>query len=864
MRASRGFLAVGWLAGVFSAACGDSGKGSDTGEGSASSEPASVLVPECQRLGYPCALAAVEPEVMERSLELGAAALDRVLAGTTSDAMEWLAEQPGVVEVIGSADAIRFRLDGGRGIWVFGEHDHGLPRSRSVPEIDPLDPAEPQADPAVQADEAGPQASRPRTPGRRDAAGRSARSLLPFVRSAHAAPVHGTNGLQGVSSRLGVVGKDRNNDGKLNNRDPRRGLVLSPFKWQFGAFDEGALISDWLRQTRGYEGEGSVTYLEDERAGVAAFMGWDEHDLIHVSSHGGVVCPDQVDFQAKLADEAQSRAMSTWKDCWTSIWTGTTVEVVWPDQSEAVDPSATPSGLAGQPVPSGSRIMVRGSWPDVPGLEVNVDCVKERIWYGEYETDANGNRIKKLKRDAAGYLVKNKNGRNIWLGEWRTECAATGHSAKISVSPDFFVNQYPAGLEKALVFLSTCHSDSRQVRYESRTMLRILVGGGGEAAAVVAGQSSPAIRSLFFGWDWPVRSGHAYRAAGQLYEQMLFAGHSARSSYRRLVQRGWHRSGRARLWLRPTGGSRSNDWTGSDQSGTNLRLRELVSLHDSDGDLLEDFSDISEMLVGKPGDGQPDELAFSVSVDGVEAGQEGEFSLRFELDGDPIGGTYDLSGARRTAVPMTLPYGSTPAVYVLDDLSVDTGIDLTTNQKYGLEAIVELPEGGESRYEAVGLSLLGCSWEVWVDGKHIIGEEGDKATFVAMPGGMVTIGLEQTNKDGAIGLSVQQGGPRQGETGSFDAAATGNLGVSPGETFMPSEAGALSLSLTDYGEDLVRGSAAGSATVFAPGPSGMQTRTVQIKAEFSVRRSEDPSGTGGAMATPMGMGMDHLACSVGR
>jgi hypothetical protein len=84
-------------------------------------------------------------------------------------------------------------------------------------------------------------------------------------------------------------------------REQKRALVLSPFLWQMGVYDDGLAVSDILKGTRGYEG--GVDYRANETAqskkvGVESFEGWGNFDVVHVSSHG-----------RRLCDEAGCRAM---------------------------------------------------------------------------------------------------------------------------------------------------------------------------------------------------------------------------------------------------------------------------------------------------------------------------------------------------------------------------------------------------------------------------------------------------------------------------------------------------------------------------------------------------------------------------
>jgi hypothetical protein len=78
-----------------------------------------------------------------------------------------------------------------------------------------------------------------------------------------------------------------------NSVEQKRALVLSPFKYYFQGFDDGAPLAELLENTRGYGG--NVTYLENATktaatVGVEQFSGWDNYDVIHVTGHGARVC----------------------------------------------------------------------------------------------------------------------------------------------------------------------------------------------------------------------------------------------------------------------------------------------------------------------------------------------------------------------------------------------------------------------------------------------------------------------------------------------------------------------------------------------------------------------------------------------
>ncbi len=189
---------------------------------------------ECEIKGYPCSLGDVPEEILQRSDSLSDEALDRFAAGaSTAEVEAWLAGLDGMAEVESDAQALRFRLDGGRGTWVLREGAFG---TRSAP-------------------------------GSGSPGGlllRPTSSVFPHV-----------------------VGPES---------DEKSAIVLSPFLWDFGSTDEGPLVDSILSGTRGYEGRVRFLANAAETAtevNIASFTGWDEFDVVHVVSHGTRICKNQ-------------------------------------------------------------------------------------------------------------------------------------------------------------------------------------------------------------------------------------------------------------------------------------------------------------------------------------------------------------------------------------------------------------------------------------------------------------------------------------------------------------------------------------------------------------------------------------------
>lgn len=205
------------------------GTSSDDSEGDAIESDAVPL--ECEIERYPCSLPEVPIEILERSDTLSDEVLDMFAGGASTEAVDtWLNEQEGMVEVESDDDALRFRLDGGRGTWILRSSSFG---SRSGPG--------------------------------------AASSVQPRPRLAATNLYH-------------VVGPE--------SKD-KQALVLSPFLWDFGASDDGELVAGILSGTKGYEGGVQFVFNETANAtsvNVSSFTGWTGFDVIHVVSHGTRLC----------------------------------------------------------------------------------------------------------------------------------------------------------------------------------------------------------------------------------------------------------------------------------------------------------------------------------------------------------------------------------------------------------------------------------------------------------------------------------------------------------------------------------------------------------------------------------------------
>lgn len=109
--------AAGAVLSLLLVACG--GGGADaTGDAGTDPAPGAAAL-DCERLDYPCAWDQVAPAVIEQSNQLGDELLARLGAGMgTADAVAWLKAQAPLAELQYDGAGIRFRLAGGRAVWV--------------------------------------------------------------------------------------------------------------------------------------------------------------------------------------------------------------------------------------------------------------------------------------------------------------------------------------------------------------------------------------------------------------------------------------------------------------------------------------------------------------------------------------------------------------------------------------------------------------------------------------------------------------------------------------------------------------------------------------------------------------------------
>lgn len=223
-------------------ACSDDSDPVDPGDPDDTDPPPGEAVLECERHGYPCSAADVDPTVVEATMALQQHVVDEHGAGRDMASLrDEVADKEDVVEVAGNGDLMWFRLEGGRPAWVVGEEA------------------------LITADIEG---------------GGSGPTAVESPAGDGATP---------PTSRQ-VVRRDP------SSFEPKHALVLAPFAWETSHID-GTWVADHMNAVRGYRPQdgGTVTLLQNEEVDLSAFQGWSGYDVIHVNTHGGGGCVEEHD-----------------------------------------------------------------------------------------------------------------------------------------------------------------------------------------------------------------------------------------------------------------------------------------------------------------------------------------------------------------------------------------------------------------------------------------------------------------------------------------------------------------------------------------------------------------------------------------
>ncbi|MFU8805698.1 MAG: hypothetical protein ACNA8W_17930 [Bradymonadaceae bacterium] len=477
----------------------------------------------CETMGYPCTWGGVDEDVLRRTWELGQEGSALFFGGKeAAEVRRWLEGQAGMAEVAESSRSIAFRLENGRMAWIIDGSERA---GRGV---------------------------------------ESATNLLLERR-------------QGSLTTEDVVKRDR------DDPEPKTALVLSPFQWEFGEWDEGRKVQAMLLATRGYD---AVTYLENGAVNVGAFRGWDAYDVIHVATHNTRICPEGLDCIMNLV---------------SGIETTEPLALLHSDSSIAES-----AGI-------NINFMEDGQSPDHPT--------------------------------------------RTFLG----------------LNSDFFRSHYPNGLDNTFIFLNACNSLE-----------------GPELASALIGESSH-----LFGWSDVVENDHASKTALAVFEELATNGFDTTAAREKVEELG--------LDVNAFNSARQNRAIRSEfrTSGTaTLRVREMVRLIDrTTGVELHDGGRL-ELSGSVPGDDLADRVRLRARIDGLK---DADYRLVFLVDGDPVGSDFimDPTDAETTQVDeSTWDF----------ELEVGLPFDLPEDGKsVDIEAMIDLPGGGESRHVVRNVTIGGKS-----------------------------------------------------------------------------------------------------------------------------------------------------------
>lgn len=228
--------------------CGESGRSLADGGTPPELDP-------CGGADHPCTLAEVTPEAEERTDELAKLVLEHLQSPEDLDeAAGWLSEQDGVVSVATGPEAVRFRVRGGRGHWIFMQ-TAGTVATLASPTL-PLPP-----------------------------------------RTSAAAGIsepHEAVGSPAVPHPAGPLPQTAA-EGQI-----KKALLLSPFRWQWEVEGGDDGIDDVAKALRARDYLDVTVWTERldpanpsqtiGEIGLPAFTTWHEYDYVHLLTHGGRVC----------------------------------------------------------------------------------------------------------------------------------------------------------------------------------------------------------------------------------------------------------------------------------------------------------------------------------------------------------------------------------------------------------------------------------------------------------------------------------------------------------------------------------------------------------------------------------------------
>jgi hypothetical protein len=91
-------------------------------------------------------------------------------------------------------------------------------------------------------------------------------------------------------------------------RETKQALVLSPYAWDFPN-DDAPVVRDILESNRNYSG--NVTYKSNSydgqnNIGILDYVGWDQYEVVHLSTHGILACRPAKDGEIEIVSGGNS------------------------------------------------------------------------------------------------------------------------------------------------------------------------------------------------------------------------------------------------------------------------------------------------------------------------------------------------------------------------------------------------------------------------------------------------------------------------------------------------------------------------------------------------------------------------------
>jgi len=298
---------------------------------------------------------------------------------------------------------------------------------------------------------------------------------------------------------------------------------------------------------------------------------------------------------------------------------------------------------------------------------------------------------------------------------------------RISLGLDFWRFYYGGALDKRLISFSACETANTE---------------GSTLAAAIGGDDF-----VMSGWTEVVYSSVAFPTILAFYEE-LAKGLTTREAYEIIAELG--------LFPYVDDENIEVDFEVFSPGNDEVRIVELPRLMYEDAEMPEGIN-IVDLVDGMVGDGNPDTLQLTVQIDGVTPESKPDFQVRYRVQDQEATSSYDLSSA-------TLVGGYEYRYEVTHDVAL--GFPLVGGE-VPIEVIVDLPEGGDSRYTTTAF-LASCYFSANVS--------GDTAAFFDGPAQF------QVGMDGSINIYLRSRGYINGDLATSVQA---NFGTGPGTPLEP-------------------------------------------------------------------------------